>query len=108
MIPDFPTKSSANPVTPHTTDALPSNGTEPTSTPNNNSSKMTAKQSTTRLMDLDSLNLPMEKQIEVFAREGGEERYNQIATGQKVTSSFAGLVSLLGEWEVSIDGDGGN
>ena len=72
---------------------------------------MTAKQSTTRPMDLDSLLKSaneMDKQIEVFAREEGEERYNQIATGQKVTSSFAGLVSLLGEWEVCLDGDGGN
>ena len=54
---------------------------------------------------IDRQNVPMRKQIEDYAQKE-EERYNQIATYQKNTHTFARLASQLGEWEEKIDGKG--
>lgn len=53
----------------------------------------------------DRQNVPMKKQIEDYARKE-EERYNQIATHQKNTHTFARLASKVGVWEGNIDGKG--
>ena len=53
---------------------------------------------------LDTVKVPMEKQIEDYAAKE-EERYNQIATHQENTHTFAKLASKLGGWEKSIDGE---
>ena len=47
----------------------------------------------------------MRKQIEDYAAKK-EERYNQIATYQKNTHTFAELASKVGEWEKTINGKG--
>lgn len=65
---------------------------------------MAAKRHTT-LSELDTQNLPVKKQIGDYA-EKEEDRYNQIATDQKNTHTFAKLASKLGKWEESIDGGG--
>ena len=54
---------------------------------------------------IERQNIPMKKQIEDYAQKE-EEGYNQIATHQKNTYTFARLASQLGEWEENIDGKG--
>ena len=54
---------------------------------------------------IDRQNVPMKKQIEDYVQKE-EERYDQIATHQKNTHTFARLASQLGVWEEKIDGKG--
>lgn len=49
--------------------------------------------------------MPTQKQIEDYAVKR-EERYNQIATHQRNTHTFAELASKVGEWEKTINGKG--
>lgn len=65
---------------------------------------MGAKGPSTR-SGLDGQKVPMQKQIEDYAVER-EERYNQIATHQRNTHTFAELASKVGEWENTINGKG--
>lgn len=53
--------------------------------------------------DIDSQAVPTKTQIEEWSKIA-EEKYQQIATKQKTTHSFAELASKVGEWEERIDG----
>ena len=67
------------------------------------SAKDVATKGDTTRSAIDRQNVPMKRQIEHYVHNE-EERYNQIATHQKNTHTFAGLASKLGEWEENIDG----